>query len=139
MRQQKVSKSAGTTAILYGALLFPNVAHASTKDGALAYAIGVGFFALIMGIAAATREVTRNWSRTGIFFASAGICVLVSWIFLMMSWENGNPFASLLLDALLFAALVVPLPFLASFTLFMVIGLFTDSKERPDQRQQRDK
>lgn len=135
MNTTKLSKSAGTTAILYGALLFPNIAHASTKDGALAYAIGVGFFALIMGIAAATRDVTKNWSRTGIFFASAGICVIVSWMFLMMSWENGSPFATLLLDALLFAALVVPVPFLASFTLFMVIGLFTDRKDQPDQKQ----
>lgn len=47
-----------------GAMLLPLNAHASSVGAGFGYALGVGFFAFIMGIAAATRNVTNEWRRT---------------------------------------------------------------------------
>ena len=112
-----------------GAMLLPLNAHASSVGAGFGYALGVGFFAFIMGIAAATRNVTNEWRRTRIFFAHAGICVLVSWVALILIRADDKPFMQQLGDALLVIVISAPIPFVISFTLLQLIGYFTDSDD----------
>jgi hypothetical protein len=124
----------GMTVAILGALMFPFTAHASTHDGAYVYVFGVGVFAFIMGIAAATKNVTNEWRRTGIFFASAGICALVTWVGLMLSWADDRPFAwDLLGDTLVFTFLFAPIPFIAAFAFFSIVRYFTKRDDPRDQ------
>ena len=115
-----------------GALPLPLSAHANSVGAGFGYALGVGFFAFIMGIAAATRDVTNEWRRTGLFFAHAGICALVSWVALMLTWPSDRPFMHLLGDTFLVTVISAPIPFVISFTLLQLIGYFTDSGDQRD-------
>ena len=115
------------------ALLLPLNAHASSLGAGVGYVLGVGFFAFIMGIAAATRDVTNEWRRTGFFFAHAGICVLVSWVALILAWANDRPFMHLLGDTLLVTIVTAPIPFVISFTLFSILLYLTQSKAKDGQ------
>ena len=114
---------------IWAAITFPTSAFAGTKTGAF---IGIWAFAVFMGIVAATWRVTTKWRRTGIFFMAAGLCLSASCVWLMFDIAD-RPFMDLIADSIVMTAFIVPLPFIAAYALFLVLGHFLKSSDRSDR------
>ncbi len=121
-------KAYAKSVAVFGLLIFPGVAHANVNDYML-YVSWIVVFAFVMGLVAVSISATKVWRPCGVFLVSAGICTLVTWIALALSWQH-LPILDRLFSTLLFALYVAPIPFLIPYAAASIWRSLTKSNDR---------
>ena len=106
---------------IWVATLVPCLANASTHDGAYVYLLAGWLFAALMGILAAALPSRGKDQRARVFLVTAGLCILISFLSLLVFLNDGRSVLSLIGDAFLGTLLIIPIPFIIAFALVTLV------------------